>query len=351
MENRNDDRSGPGVSRSCNAPELPAVQSWIPPDVLAPDDSLDEPKPLPQLHISPPRAPFGASPTALHSAKSSDPIISVRTDAPSPPFPILALPTPAAVAGRYGSQSDSFLFKVSYRLGLQPAPTEYRNNVNSVVVKIILIYIIQYTLLFAFQLLMYFVGLRSSEVGNWYVGLALGLVSLCLSGLCVMFTTRRMPSVAGAFLLLDFLMFALATAWGCKFLDFSLLSTSYLVVTNFAVLLVNVYCFKIISFWAFVIVLGMTLLSTVGLTIGISRWYYDLPVMIYIVCHLTIVNYELKNIVSYARLQSSDYFRTRTFAYAIRYWLGSMHVEETAVVAVGSIRPSIHLKSRPTLSS
>ena len=225
-----------------------------------------------------------------------------------------------APAAKKANKSDLFFEKFALMTSSKAARVDYSPEARRAVLKLTAINFFAFLGVLGAHLGIYLAPISNPEFGSWYVGLGLLIFWAICALATLLLVNRRVQGFASVMLVIDFASFALVSGWAARYVDLSAIATSYIMVFNFAVLFVSVAWLMRVSFWAFLVTLMALTVSIVVLSIAISKWYFVLPVMIFVGVHIMLVNYELRNLITQnpsGPLESPSEF---SLAYSLRFW-------------------------------
>merc|ERR1719259_1548957 len=150
---------------------------------------------------------------------------------------------------------------------------------NRIILKTSFLYMVEYTILFIYQLLCYLIpGLKNGLVEkiSWVVILVLSIVNIILIiGISILLSYRYIKISLGLKVLeflLDFFIFGWLAAY-----DFAFVSFSYILLFNMIVLIAFIQILNRVSMFPLIGVLFAIIINAIGLTLGISYYYITLP--------------------------------------------------------------------------
>lgn len=188
--------------------------------------------------------------------------------------------------------------------------------------KTICFYLPEYIIILLIELAIVFSFHRFHvDFSSWAVGVCLALLEVILTGMCLLVVKKKLGRWTLPLQIFDSLAYAAAMGWASVVLDFSFISTSYMMVLNLVLLLVFIRYTGTITFWISLIVFALLLINTIILSLVVSSWYYALPIMIFLVLQLSIVDLEFKNVLIRLQTEGSWPPGNLTFAVRLRFWV------------------------------
>ena len=228
-------------------------------------------------------------------------------------------PSPLYQSGSESSRNiESFL---TLQMKLPPKKqNETPIDTRASLVYALLILSVEQLVYFAFQIISY-TALNDFWVNSrWITGTILFISYLMIVAALVFVAFRALPTPKLFLKLIEFLLCFFLLGWAGAFIDFALISLSYLVLLN-AVILAAAVHFRISLMFVIIAMAIFLLIDSLMKVFLISQWYFTVPVLVFVSLRLISLNYCARSISELNGIHSPQTYLFLNFEFSLHIYV------------------------------